>query len=64
MIFDLKLKAREKGKNAGIRPLFGRNRRLGGVLIPAYHCNLYWLTLQYNLTLFFDQVPSDSDTPE
>ena len=25
-----------KGKSTGIRPLFGQNRRLGG-LIPAYH---------------------------
>ena len=39
LIFDLKLKVLEKGKNAGIRPLFGRNRRLGGSYsgVSLYH---------------------------
>ena len=32
LIFDLELITLEKGKNVGIRPLFGQNRRLGGVL--------------------------------
>ena len=31
-IFDLELIALENGKNVGIRPLFGQNRRLGRVL--------------------------------
>ena len=30
MIFGLELITLEEGKNAGIRPLFGQNRRLGG----------------------------------
>ena len=33
MIFGLELITLEKGKNAGIRPLFEQNRRLGGVLL-------------------------------
>ena len=28
-IFDLELMTLQKGKNAGIRPLFGQNKRLG-----------------------------------
>ena len=30
LIFDLKLKTHEKGKNVGLKPLFGQNRRLRG----------------------------------
>ena len=41
-IFDLELMTLEKGKNAGIRPLFWQNRRLGGGLIPAYHCRFMY----------------------
>ena len=37
LIFDLELKALVNGKNAGIRPIFGQNRRLGGAF-PAYYC--------------------------
>ena len=37
-IIDRKLITLEKGKNTGIRPLFGQNWRLGGGLIPADYC--------------------------
>ena len=39
-IFDLELMTLEKGKNAGIRPLFWQNWRLGGVLFR--HITVGW----------------------
>ena len=51
MIFGLELIILEKGKNAGIRPLVGENRRLGGGgLIPAYYCMLEQGTMMLIIT--------------
>ena len=45
-IFDLELMTLEKGKNAGIRPLFWQNRRLGGVLFRRITVYICWQVKQ------------------
>ena len=47
LMYELELMTLKNGKNAGIRPFFGQNRWLGGVLfrritVPHFYCHKFF----------------------